>query len=400
MAETLARDEAERGELERAFRTFNQLSRELEGTYQALQERVSALTAELEDARRARERAAHAAERTAERLQSLLATLPAGVVVVDEAGVIQETNRAAEEILGANLAGQSWSAVARDKLTNPLAAGGDWLTRDGRRVTLAASPLPQESAKIILLSDATETRALQELVTRNQRLSAIGKMAASLAHQIRTPLAGALLYLSQCRSRRDETQRATLLEKGIERLRCLDRLVQDMLVFARGTGQSERVRIADLFRAVYDAALAVKPANAHLVIDGTDALVELDGNRTALTAALTNLITNAFESSADVVVTLRARVRGDRVELTVHDNGPGIAPSIQSRVFEPFFSTRPAGTGLGLAVVKTVTEAHGGALALDSAPERGTKIELDLPRRAEIEPPPSTPPAQAAREVA
>jgi two-component system sensor histidine kinase FlrB len=160
------------------------------------------------------------------------------------------------------------------------------------------------------------------------------------------------------------------------------------------------VRIADLFRAVYDAALAVKPANAHLVIDGTDALVELDGNRTALTAALTNLITNAFESSADVVVTLRARVRGDRVELTVHDNGPGIAPSIQSRVFEPFFSTRPAGTGLGLAVVKTVTEAHGGALALDSAPERGTKIELDLPRRAEIEPPPSTPPAQAAREVA
>ena len=399
MAETLARDEIDRGELERAFRTFNQLSRELEGSYQALQQRVGALTAELEDARRARERAAHAAERTAERLQSLLATLPAGVVVVDETGVIQETNRAAEEILGAGVTGQPWATVARNMLTNPLAAGGDWLTRDGRRVTLAASPLPQEAAKIILLTDATETRALQELVTRNQRLSAIGKMAASLAHQIRTPLAGALLYLSQCRSRRDEPQRGTLLEKGIERLRCLDRLVQDMLVFARGTGPGERVRIADLFRAVYDAALAVKPANAHLVIDGTDALVELDGNRTALTAALTNLITNAFESSPDVVVTLKARVRGDRVELTVHDNGPGIAPSIQSRVFEPFFSTRPAGTGLGLAVVKTVTEAHGGALALDSTPERGTSIELDLPRRAEVEPPPS-PPAQVAREVA
>jgi len=399
MAETLARDEVDRGELERAFRTFNQLSRELEGSYQALQQRVGALTAELEDARRARERAAHAAERTAERLQSLLATLPAGVVVVDETGVIQETNRAAEEILGAGVTGQPWATVARNMLTNPLAAGGDWLTRDGRRVTLAASPLPQEAAKIILLTDATETRALQELVTRNQRLSAIGKMAASLAHQIRTPLAGALLYLSQCRSRRDEPQRGTLLEKGIERLRCLDRLVQDMLVFARGTGPGERVRIADLFRAVYDAALAVKPANAHLVIDGTDALVELDGNRTALTAALTNLITNAFESSPDVVVTLKARVRGDRVELTVHDNGPGIAPSIQSRVFEPFFSTRPAGTGLGLAVVKTVTEAHGGALALDSTPERGTSIELDLPRRAEVEPPPS-PPAQVAREVA
>jgi two-component system sensor histidine kinase FlrB len=400
MAEILACDEIERGELERAFRTFNQLSSELQSTYQALQQRAGALTAELEEARRAREHAAHAAERTAERLQSLLATLPAGVLVVDEAGLIQETNVAAEQILGLGLTGQFWAAVARRELTNPLAAGGDWLTRDGRRVTLAASPLPQQSAKIILITDATETRALQELVTRNQRLSAIGKMAATLAHQIRTPLAGALLYLSQCRSRRDEAQRATLLEKGIERLRCLDRLVQDMLVFARGTGPGERVRVADLFRAVHDAALAVKPLNAHLIIDGADALVELDGNRTALTAALTNLVTNAFESSPDVVVTLKARQRGERVEFTVHDNGPGIAPSIQSRVFEPFFSTRPAGTGLGLAVVKTVTEAHGGALALDSAPERGTRIELDLPRRMETAPPLPSTGAQLAQEVA
>jgi signal transduction histidine kinase len=173
-----------------------------------------------------------------------------------------------------------------------------------------------------------------------------------------------------------------------------------MLVFARGTGPGERVRIADLFRAVHDAALAVKPADAHLVVDGTDVLLELDGNRTALTAALTNLITNAFDASPNVVVTLKARARGERVEFTVQDNGPGIAPSIQSRVFEPFFSTRPAGTGLGLAVVKTVTEAHGGALALDSTPEKGTKIELDLPRRAADVDPPLPPAAPAARAAA
>ena len=213
-------------------------------------------------------------------------------------------------------------------------------------------------------------------------------MAASLAHQIRTPLAGALLYLSQCRSRRDERERSKLLEKGIERLRHLDLLVQDMLVFARGKGPGERVRVADLFRAVHDAAMAVKPPNAHLVIHGGDVLVELDGNRTALTAALTNLVNNAFEAAPDVVVTLQAKLRGDRVEFTVRDNGPGIAPSIQSRVFEPFFSTRPAGTGLGLAVVKTVAEAHGGDLALHSEQGgRGTRIDIDLPRTASGESP-------------
>jgi two-component system sensor histidine kinase FlrB len=385
-------------ELEKAFGVFNRLSNELQSSYQTLQQRVVRLTNELEDARRASQNAAAEAERTAQRLRSLVATLPGGVVVVDDAGEIQEHNRIAAEFLGGGLVGESWQRVVKDVLRSPPSADGDWLTRDGRRFALAASSLPQESVKIILLTDVTETRALQELAARNQRLSAIGKMAASLAHQIRTPLAGALLYLSQCRSRRDERERSSLLEKGIERLRHLDLLVQDMLVFARGKGPGERVRVADLFKAVHDAAMAVKPPNAYLVIHGSDALLELDGNRTALTAALTNLINNAFESAPDVIVTLQAKLRGDRVEFTVRDNGPGIAPSIQSRVFEPFFSTRPAGTGLGLAVVKTVAEAHGGDLALHSEGGHGTRIEINLPRVAPVDPP--RPVAPAAREVA
>src|SRR5690606_37874649 len=125
-----------------------------------------------------------------------------------------------------------------------------------------------------------------------------------------------------------------------------------------------------------------QPPNAHLVIDGTDVLLEIEGNRTALTAALSNLVANAFDSRPDVVVTLKAEQRGDKVEITVSDNGPGIAPSIRSRVFEPFFSTRPAGTGLGLAVVKTVADAHGAELALESEPGHGTRIGLALPQSA------------------
>jgi two-component system sensor histidine kinase FlrB len=385
-------------ELEKAFGVFNRVSSELTSSYQALEQRVARLTLELEDARRAGQNAAAEAERTAQRLRSLLATLPGGVVVVDEGGEIQEHNRIAAEILGGDVVGESWQRVVKDVLRSPTSADGDWLTREGRRIALAASALAEAGVKIILLTDVTETRALQELAARNQRLSAIGKMAASLAHQIRTPLAGALLYLSQCRSRRDERERGRLLEKGIERLRHLDLLVQDMLVFARGKGPGERVRVADLFKAVHDAAMAVKPPNAYLVIHGGDTLVELDGNRTALTAALTNLVNNAFEAAPDVIVTLEAKLRGDRVEFTVRDNGPGIAPSIQSRVFEPFFSTRPAGTGLGLAVVKTVAEAHGGDLALHSDVDRGTRIEINLPRVAPVEAPAFA--TAAAREVA
>ena len=109
-------------------------------------------------------------------------------------------------------------------------------------------------------------------------------------------------------------------------------------------------------------------------------LCQVAGNSTALVAALVNLINNAFESATEgVVVTLKAEVRGDRAEFTVTDNGPGISPAVRSRVFEPFFSTRPAGTGLGLAVVKTVTEAHGGEVEVSSRPDAGTTIGLTIP---------------------
>ena len=173
------------GELEKAFGVFNRLSNELQDAYRVLEQRVARLSSELEEARRAREAAASEALRTAERLRSLLATLPGGVVVVDDSGCIREMNRVAAELLGGERSGQAWQRVVRDVLKPPSSADGDWLTRDGRRIALAASTLAEESVKIILLTDVTETRALQELdaqrtryrdlhVTRQARLDELG----------------------------------------------------------------------------------------------------------------------------------------------------------------------------------------------------------------------------------
>jgi two-component system sensor histidine kinase FlrB len=255
--------DSNRRELEQAFQTFNAISDQLQASYSALEQRVAALTEELESARRGRQREARNAERLAERLQLLLSTLPAGVVVVGDDGTIQDTNPAAVSILGAANTGESWQAVARRVFRPQLTPNGDWVRHDGRFVSLLVSQLSEDGAKIVLVTDVSDTRALEELVNRNHRLSAMGEMAASLAHQIRTPLAGALLYLSQCRKLPAPDDRAALLERGIERLRHLDRLVQDMLVFARGNGPGERVRIADLFRAVSDAVHAIKPPRSH-----------------------------------------------------------------------------------------------------------------------------------------
>ena len=369
------------GDLQQAFSAFNQMSSQLEDSYRALEARLARLTAELEQARAERALQARQTAELAQRLGTLLATLPAGVVVLGASGAIQESNPAAEALLGAPLRDQAWHEVVARVFQEQRHPNGDLMTRDGRRVALKANALAPDGGKILLLSDVTETRALEELVNRNSRLSAMGQMAASLAHQIRTPLAAALLYLSQCRdSQPDPVRQADLLERGIARLSHLDRMVHDMLVFARGGAPGEQVRIADLFREVHQAVTSLKPESAHLVIEGGDVLCEVAGNSTALVAALVNLINNAFEAATEgVVVTLKAEVRGEQVEFTVSDNGPGISPAVKSRLFEPFFTTRPAGTGLGLAVVKTVTEAHGGEVEVSSAPDAGTTVGLTIP---------------------
>ena len=361
----------ELGQLQQAFKTFNQLSAELEDSYHGLKLKAAALTLELERAR---------AERDAEvaRTAEVLDALPAAVVVVDQQGNVSDTNPEAVNLFGGGLCGSSWQDIASNCFDREPDCAADLVTRQGRRVSLKVRDLTGGS-RILLFTDVTETRELEALVARSERLSAMGKMAASLAHQIRTPLAAAMLYLSAARDSHDGSQ-AQLVTSGVERLHDLDKLVNDMLLFARGTAPAENVRIADIFAEVHRSVMPAKPSRCHLAIDGTDALREIEANQVGVVTALTNLVCNAFEAAPDDgVVSLSAEFHRDRVEFFVEDNGPGIPQSLVQRVFEPFFSTRSQGTGLGLAVVKTVTEAHGGSVNVGPGATGGARVGIDLP---------------------
>src|SRR5690606_25488580 len=129
---------------EQAFLAFNRLSGQLEDAYRALERRVAALTAELEEARRAQEREERNARRLAARLKLLLDTLPAGIVVVDSNGLIRESNDAAAEILGDELVGRAWQSVANAAFVKEATPSGEWLTADGRRIGVLAKILPED----------------------------------------------------------------------------------------------------------------------------------------------------------------------------------------------------------------------------------------------------------------
>ncbi len=371
--------------LEDAFHVFNQVSAQLATAYQALEGRVTQLNAELAAARGERVKQLAETERLANRLRRLLDALPAGVVVLDGSGAVQECNPVARELLGEPLLGVSWSAVVARAFA-PSADGPDITLRDGRRVNVSTNPLGAEPGQILLLQDVTETHALQERLNRAQRLSTLGEMSARLAHQVRTPLASALLYTSHLnRSDLAPADVARVAEKIRARLRHLDHLVNDMLTFARGgAGGSEAISLDALladFRQVLEPLTIA--AGCTLEVRDEAPGCQLYGNRDALLGALQNLATNAMQAcGAGGRLRLFACIKDAAcVEFRLADNGPGVPAELRERIFDPFFTTRAQGTGLGLAVVQAVARAHQGGVWLESRPGEGATFGIVLPAR-------------------
>ena len=228
-----------------------------------------------------------------------------------------------------------------------------------------------------------ETQRLRAEAERNERLAAMGEMAAQLAHQLRTPLAAALLYAGNLENPDlPAASRVSIAQKTVARLKHLERLIQDMLLFARGEVLGrESFALDDLVAELTHTfePLARMRGVAFRVAD-VCAEACLTGNRKALTGALTNLLENALQAveagSGEVVLSVR------RTEthwlFSVRDNGPGMAPDVVTRLFQPFFTTRNEGTGLGLAIARGVARAHGGGIDVISEPGAGTEFLMTI----------------------
>ena len=173
----------------------------------------------------------------------MLQALPAAVILLDQRGVVYQANPAAMALLGEPLTGQRWLDVISRCFRPRSDDGLEVSLKDGRRVKLQISTLPgtgsNRAGQLIMLTDLTETRQLQSRLAHLQRLSSLGKMMASLAHQIRTPLSAALLYAQNLANPRSTLQmQQQFQQKLLSRLNDLAQQVEDMLLFARsGTAQ-------------------------------------------------------------------------------------------------------------------------------------------------------------------
>lgn len=375
-------------DLQAAFALFNRVSGEITDSYRLLERRVEELSSELEQVDRARLRELEEKEQLSERLQSLLDLLPGGVIVLDSCGVVCECNPAARDMLQSNPIGERWLDVITRCFAPRVDDGHEISLASGRRVGVATRSLERDFGQVVLLTDQTETRDLQDRLSRHQRLNAMGRMMAALAHQIRTPLSAAMLYASNlCEGELSVEQTRRFSTRILARLTHLEHQVRDMLIFVRDDVKLEHCisasELVEHIGSAMEMVLATHAATCDVRID-CDPQLRLRCNRDALVGAILNLVNNGLQAAGDGTRLGLSLVRREQsLCISVCDNGPGMSAETLSRLSDDFFTTKAQGTGLGIAVVRSVARAHRGELELRSVPKQGTCATLVLPLAAE-----------------
>ena len=348
--------------------------------YRELSGHVAKLSSELEAARLARRKENRERENLLNRFATMLDALPGGVIILDSKDAITEANPQARALLGEPLEGQSWAAIEERGRFNPQ---GSFEIR-GRRLNISTCPLPGGEETIVLVSDITAQHTLQRELGRKTRLSSLGEMAARLAHQIRTPLSSTVLYVDQLSKDIDPVKRDRICTALKAQLSQTESLITSMLGFVRG-----------------GSLLCLEPTNVKVVVE--EALSSCDGileasaaeittNKinpgltilaapTELSSVIANVIQNAIQvcEAKPAIEVWAGAINQHMMLIRVSDNGPGIPSDVIDQVFDPFFTTRAAGTGLGLAVLASVVQRHGGTVHAANRESGGAQFTILLP---------------------
>ncbi len=337
----------------------------------------------------------------------IIRSMTSGLVSLDEAGVVVLVNPTAEKIFGldsSSVVGERFAEAfsgSRELIAwvDSALNGGDFTLRrrvkyvqlDGETIHLGVSVIPLVASgggvrgALVLHADLTEVIQLQEKLFLKENLARLGEMVAGIAHEFRNGLATILGNAKLLSQTRQSGQASELIDALIEESNSLSHVVSEFLQFARP--DTLRMACLDLAATVRDLAEELEPrvraSGVDLKVHTEPCCVEAD--EVLLRKAISNLVLNAMEAASssgnEGAVTLRVEADSDEEAalVRVSDNGPGIAPQDHDRIFTPFFTTKPDGIGLGLALVQKIVVGHNGEVDVESQPELGTTFTLKIP---------------------
>lgn len=269
-------------------------------------------------------------------------------------------------------------------------AAGDYQSRIDERGPTEVADLARE---FNIMGQAVEERERERV--RSERLAAVEKMASMIAHEVRNPLSAIGLNVEMldeelgklAQGDDDVVEARALCKSTLHQIHRLNSLTEDYLTLARLPKPNlERKALAPILRAVADFVredLAKRKVSLTVTIEDEAAAAQVDGEQ--LWQCLLNLLRNAAEAVAQKGgghVILRNRRAGRSVIIDVTDDGPGIEPEVLPRLFDPFFSTKKHGSGLGLALTQEIVREHGGEITVQTEPRRGATFSISLPAQA------------------
>jgi two-component system sensor histidine kinase PilS (NtrC family) len=340
--------------------------------------------------------------------ERIIESIRSGLITTDLEGTIYSFNAAAMEITGYRLDEVQGTSInelfgdIREQIDISLAAAGDgeqlprfeadlitpdrFAVRIGYSVSLLFSETNEASGLIITFQDLTEIRSMEESVRRKDRLAAVGRVAAGLAHEIRNPLGamrGAIQVLES--SMPPESVHASLMDIILKESDRLNSIITNFLGYARPAA-------VDFFdtnvgEAIRDTLTLLKHSpdvgeNHHLIENLGDEAIVISADATQLKQIFWNLARNAIQAmplGGELRVGLET-LPNNRIRIIFEDTGIGMSPEQVEQLFEPFSNSTTGGTGLGLSIVYQIVKDHNGAINVRSLEGKGTTITLDLPR--------------------
>jgi len=327
-------------------------------------------------------------------VEAILETLPVGVVVRDASGRVQRINHALTRMLGWDPKTQLREPV-EDELPRHVDEGVavEFRIANDQQLVLAShrsdivSEGGETSGSIEVFDDRTELADLTARVHQMDKMAALGTMAAGIAHEIRNPMNAvkgfADLFLRNLEPGTKDHRWASLISDGV---REVDTIITSLLTFSQPEKLAiEEIEAADIVEGAIAAALQRTPGDREAstwTITTECTAGKLRCDRIKLRQALRNLVSNALDiqpQGGAVHVQVESVASG--VRFTVGDAGPGVSEEIAGRLADPFFTTRADGTGLGLSLVHTIVQLHGGSFEVLPTPSRlgGAEICFTVP---------------------
>ena len=370
-------------DLQTAFQQFNDLSEQFTSAYRNLESRFTQIKIELSDTKAKRLVELAEKEQLATRLHLLLTVLPMGVLVINKNGQILEFNHAAEELLATSLEGMTWNQVVEEVFPTSTQEDISSICINKRNLHISSKTIPNASDSLILINDVTDPIAHVDSVKRKERLAYLGNAIASVAHDIRTPLAASFLHLGNLdKSLKQQNISSQPIERIRYSLKNLENTLNNMLAYAKGNADTfELVDCKQFSETVITDLLDYFP-NTSLSMKSADNLEHkyIRINPNAMITSMRNLIANAQQVSFyDVDVAIDISIKDENtLVIKIDDTGPGIEEELLEKIFEPFFTTKENGTGLGLSIVRSIIESHKGSIKAFNN-EQGASFHIELP---------------------